>query len=286
MFVIYINKIVSVLQHSTYFMYADDLAILVSHSDPYMVQTLLQLDLNAISSWCDTYRLTVNSDKTHVLWCQSDRDKRNLSILDLELKNRVLRVVVKFNYLGVLIDKHLSFEAQCSRVVNSGNVKLKHLRRLKKHMDQELSLLMYKQMILPSLEYCDFVLESGPVGLVEEVQTIQNHCLRCCLGIVDPRLITRIALHTECKCKWLGQRRKENLLVIMYKHTRDEDNLIVPGRVLRSNVMRKVKLQRPSGQLYRDSPLYRGAMEWDKLTVIEQDTDSCAKFAQLIKEAA
>ena len=74
LFVIYINKIVSVLQHSTYFMYADDLAVAVSHTDPYMVQTLLQLDLDAISNWCDMFRLTVNSDKTHLLWCKSEYD--------------------------------------------------------------------------------------------------------------------------------------------------------------------------------------------------------------------
>ena len=67
LFVIYINKIVSVLQHSAYFMYADDLAVAVSHTDPYMVQTLLQLDLNAVSNWCDMFHLTVNSDKTHIL---------------------------------------------------------------------------------------------------------------------------------------------------------------------------------------------------------------------------
>ena len=186
LFIVYINSVVKVLQHSSYFMYADDLAIAVSHTDPYMVKTLLQADLDAVSSWCDTFRLTVNSDKTHVLWCYSEFDHRNLSAYDVILKGKVLKVVPKFNYLGVLIDSHISFEAHCNKVISSGNVKLKHLRRLKKYMDESLALLMYKQMILPALDYCDFILESASDTLTESLQTIQNHCLRCCLNIFDP----------------------------------------------------------------------------------------------------
>ena len=135
-------------------------------------------------SWCDMFRLTVNSDKTHVLWCKSEYDRRDLSQYELVLKDKRLHVVGKFNYLGVLIDGHLSFEPHCTRVTSSGNVKLKHLRKLKKYMDRELSLLMYKQMVLQSLDYCEFVIEAGPAGLVKGIQTIQNHCLRCCLDII------------------------------------------------------------------------------------------------------
>ena len=64
---------------------------------------------------------------------------------------------------------------------------------------------------------------------------------------------------------------KGKLLSLMYKHSRNPDNLIVPVRVLRSNVMMKLKLQRPGGYLYPKSPLYRGAVEWDKLPPDKQE---------------
>ena len=83
----------TMLQHSSYFMYADDLAICVSHKDPEMLQTLLQSDLNRVSLWCDSFRLTVNSDKTHVLWCQSEGEGRNLADYSFVLNGKVLRVV-------------------------------------------------------------------------------------------------------------------------------------------------------------------------------------------------
>ena len=194
-----------------------------------------------------------------------------------------MSVVSKFNYLGVLLDENLSFAPHSEKVQNSGDVKLKHLRRLKKYMDESLALLMYKQMIMPALEYCDFLVESGPVGLAEGLQTIQNHCLRCCLGIIDPRLITREALHIRCKCNWLWSRRQRNLLSLMYKHTRNPDNLIVPARTLCSNVMMKIKLQRPKGQLYRDSPLYRGSFLWDKVPPNKQEIVTYDLFMNTVK---
>ena len=150
-------------------------------------------------------------------------------------------------------------------------------------MDEPLALLLYKQMILPTFDYCDFVIESGPEGLVGDLQTVQNHCLRCCKGIMDPRDISRIELHTSCSCKWLHCRRKENLLGLMYKHSRVSDNLIAPMRVLRSNVMMKLKLQRPKGNQYKLSPLYRGSFVWDKLHADDQKIATYECFMNKIR---
>ena len=120
-------------------------------------------------------------------------------------------------------------------------------------------------MILPCFEYADFVVDSGPDGCAKSLQTIQNHCLWCCKGIRDPRLITRTALHADCSINRLHERRRLNILGLMYKHSRYVDNLIAPTRVLRSNAKMLMKLQRPKGQLYSDSPLYRGSFYWNKL---------------------
>ena len=69
----------------------------------------------------------------------------------------------------------------------------------------------------------------------------------------------------------------------MYKHTREPTNLIVPGRVLRSNAKMLIRLQRPVGQLYRDSPLYRGSFFWDKLLPAEQKILTHNLFMNKIK---
>ena len=75
-----------------------------------------------------------------------------------------------------------------------------------------------------------------------------------------------------------------NLLGLMYKQSRNPDNLVVPVRALRSNKLMKLKLQRPKGQLYRDSPLYRGSFNWDKLTPERQQIVTLDLFVNTIKK--
>ena len=145
-------------------------------------------------------------------------------------------------------------------------------------MDEELALLLYKQMILPVFDYCDVIIESANDTSVEELQTIQNHCLRCCLGIWDPRDITRIALHAQCDCKMLKNRRERSLLSRVYTISRNPENVTLPARELRNADKVKIKTQRPKGQLYRDSPLYRGSIVWDRLKGPHQRQDTRTKF--------
>ena len=161
-----------------------------------------------------------------MLWSRSYQDNRSFANLGITLSGMTLNVVEKFNYLVVTIDSGLSFLAHGEVLISSGRYKLTNLRRLKKFMDFELSLLLYKQIVLPCFEYWDFVVESGPEDLPKEIQTLQNHCLRCCKGIRNPRLISRTALHAECMIKKLSVRRNINLLSLMYKGSLKQDALV------------------------------------------------------------
>ena len=78
-----------------------------------------------------------------------------------------------------------------------------------------------------------------------EIQTIQNHCLRACMGIWNPLEISRKDLHKLCDCKELCERRSRNLLSLVYTYSKRPDNIVVPTRVLRSNVKVKLKIAWP-----------------------------------------
>ena len=102
----------------------DDLTVVVTNSDPVIVQQLLQTDLECIGEWCNKFQLTINSAKSKILWCYSDKDKVDYSQYALVLKNETLQVVTHFNYLGIIIDCILSMKPQCNKVLSSGNLRL------------------------------------------------------------------------------------------------------------------------------------------------------------------
>ena len=182
-----------------------------------------------------------------------------------------------------MIDNILSFEPQCVKVISSVRLKLSNLRFLRKFVDQELCTLIYKHMILPVLDYGDFVIEGANDEFGDSLQVLQNHCLRVCLSIYDPRLISRKELHALCFCKFLYERRRCSLLNLMYKFSRNPDNVVVPVRILRDNLRIKLKVQRPKDQLYRNSPLYRGYRVWSKLDPNVQASISLGKFMNTVK---
>ena len=278
LFNIYINNIIKNLQHSRYYMYADDLALLVSGKDINIIHQLLQLDLNCVDKWCAEHRLTINAEKTKVLWCFSARKPLNLDDLDFVMKDIPLKTVSHFDYLGVRIDCHLSFTPYCSKVRNSLLNKLYNMRKLRRYMDKSLTLTLYKQMVLPVMDFGDFVIEGAPKLSRACFQTIQNHFLRCCLDVKDPQLLSREVIHELCLCKKLYARRKENLLLIMHKVSLDSDNVIVPTRMLRGNIKVHLKVQKSSAALYDKSPLYRGARYWDMLDPIIQHSPDRLTF--------
>ena len=140
LFIVYINSVVFCLQHATYYMYADDLAIAVCNKDPDIVRALLQDELDRVSNWCSNFKLTVNSDKTHILWCKSETDVRNYGVLDIWLSGKKIHTVDIFNYLGIIIDSRLLFVEHCTKVRVAGRVKLTWLRRIKKYIDFDLAL--------------------------------------------------------------------------------------------------------------------------------------------------
>ena len=74
-----INDIVGCINDVSLYLYADDLAILVSASSVARVKILLQQDLNEISAWCSLNRLTIHTEKTEVMWCHSNHQNPDLS---------------------------------------------------------------------------------------------------------------------------------------------------------------------------------------------------------------
>ena len=208
LFVIYINKLVSVLEHSKFYMYADDLAVMVSSSDVDIAARLLQYDMDSIAQWCTGHKLTINTEKTKVMWCFSDRAVPDLSQGGIVLGGDILEIVDEFSYLGVIIDKHLSFDIFCRKIKANSCVKLEYLRNIMKVADPDLGLCIYKHMILPTFDYGDFIVEGASKDPRKYLQTVQNHCLRACFGIRDPRSITGEELHTRGGCAMLTERRR------------------------------------------------------------------------------
>ena len=100
------------------------------------------------------------------------------------------------------------------KVISNVTVKLKQLRRMRFFLDSKSATLVYKNMILPMLEYGDIFLVGTSIENKKKLQILQNKSLRCALGV--DKYTSKIEVHKEAKLHQLKHRREMHLLCHMY----------------------------------------------------------------------
>ena len=121
------------------------------------------------------------------------------------LNNTVIERVYAFTYLGLTLDPELKFIVHKETASRNIRYKIQQLGRIRKYVDEDTALDIYKGMVLPSFDYVDFVGDRDNVGENRDLQYIQNKALRCIYKVKleeYPRLNT-IQLHEESNCKQL-----------------------------------------------------------------------------------
>ena len=96
--------------------FADDLTLVLCEDSEYRLQRKLDEAMKIIEEWCSKAELAINANKTQVMLVKSKKMNNKLKINEKEIK-----VTNEIKYLGVVIDKKLSW--------------LKHLEHLEKKVE-------------------------------------------------------------------------------------------------------------------------------------------------------
>ena len=143
-------------------------------------------------------------------------------------------------------------------------------------MSKNIALLVYKQTIMPVLEYCGYLL-NGVVQVQHKcLQLMQNRGLRVCLSV--QRLYHIRHLHKDANIDYLSVRFDMQLLLLIHKYVYGDHHdphelglwLQQPaacGRITRSTNTGLLKYPTSRSMAFRKSPLYRGIDLWNKLNV-------------------
>jgi Reverse transcriptase (RNA-dependent DNA polymerase) len=92
--------------------FADDTAIFASGQTPLLVQDHLQDHLNEISDYCKDWKIKINASKTQVIYFS--RCTKNVPLTEINLNGDGIPWSNVVKYLGVHLDKRLTFESQIS----------------------------------------------------------------------------------------------------------------------------------------------------------------------------
>ena len=205
-----------------------------------------------------------------------------LPVLRISINNVLIGNVLSYNYLGVMFDNELGLGRYITAVHTHVQHKLFHLRKIRKFINEFAAFQIYKQTILPLLDYCGFLIMSGNKNDYEALQILQNDALRACIGYPNGYELSRIALHEKAKLSSLYQRWDKQLLMMMHTVSTEEENILIPERQTRQATKIVFKQQKLVSKRYMKSPYIRGINLWGKLTGDTQRLDNKFEYKQAI----
>ena len=186
--------------------------------------------------------------------------------------------VKKYNYLGFLLDCEMSLLPLYKNIEKRLVDKIYMLKKLRKYITYNAALQIHKQTILPILDYAGFLLLLCNKNKKHDLQVIQNDILRFCENKRLQDCVSIEKLHKKSNLLSLEQRRMKQVLVIMYKLSKDIKNRKVTNRVTRTSNKFIFHTDTKIGTKYASSPFYKGTLIWDKLPEETQLAENIFQF--------
>ena len=179
LFLIYINDIVNSSPILSFILFADDTNILLSHKNLGELINIMNLELINVSSWFKCNKLSLNISKTHFMHFQTTHRNLNLPqniiIDDLPLNQKEH---VKF--LGITIDKHLSWGQHVINVSSSIAKGIGILHKLKHFLPAHSLVMIYNALILPYINYCNIIWGNCFKTKLDHIFLLQKKAVRLC----------------------------------------------------------------------------------------------------------
>ena len=273
LFLIYINDI-TINVHSEIRLFADDILLYrtINSSNDHIV---MQNDLNTLTKWANDWKMLFNTSKCNIIQFTTSHNKSKFTYT---MNNTPLTTVEEHDYLGIRLHHHMSWKPHIDRICNKANKLLGFLRRNLSKSPTKIKDYIYKQLLLPTIEYCSSIWDPYHQSDIGKLEMIQHRAARFVLS--KPWLKSEYLHYRDSitdmllSLKWpsLEHRRLHARLMLLFKIL--TDNLIVPSRCL--PILTPVQSTRAHHQLklahiqtridiYRYSFLPRTINSWNNL---------------------
>ena len=286
LFLCYINDLAKTIKDcgACIGLFADDAVIYCSNYDQFFVKTRLEQMLVEIQKWCTLNCINMNIDKTKFCLYGNRKIVATFNDQTIGAENCQISQCHQYNYLGVTLDECLNMKANFNSILKKFSYKIYQFGKIRKYIDISTRVLLYKQTVLPLVEYVSFMLCLSNKHETDKLQRLQNRCLRMCYNVNVPTDVGTAQLHNNARLDKLCVRRDIALLSIMFDlrwNNMYEKKVI---RATRANQGYIFDLNVPHTGLYANSPYYVGGNMWNKLSVKLQNNDRKDQFKKDVKD--
>ena len=153
LFIIYINDIVNATSYFESILYADDTSLIntsINLNDQNEINNL-NFELNKISEWLTTNKLTLSVPKTK--YCLFTTRNKSIGSIKVTINNEQIQKVPEFSFLGVTLNENMSWRSHIDKMSNKISRIIGLLCKLKHILPLFTLKTLYSSLILPHLNY-------------------------------------------------------------------------------------------------------------------------------------
>ena len=192
--------------------YADDILFFCSKPSLAEAQACIQTQMNSLHEWSNQWGMKINISKTKGMIFKRGTEVSPL----IKIDKTSVQFVPKFKYLGMLLDKDLSWKPHINNLKSACIPRLNILKSISNPhwgADRNILLKTYVSLIRSVLDYGSIFYSTAPHYCLKQLDTVQNQALRIALGV---RLTSPIvALEVESNIPPLFIHRKMLMLKYM-----------------------------------------------------------------------
>ena len=183
LFLLYINDLPFALNQGNVTMYVDDTSISYSSKNIEDIKSVLDEELAMLNEWLQSNKLSLNVVKTQSMVVGS---RPNLKKIDDQaivtprfcIGGSQIEIVDQTKYLGVILDKYLSWDQQIRSIRTKVSRALGMLKYSKKFLPTDLLSKMYRSLVEPHFRYCCSIWGCCGETKLQSLQKLQNRAAR------------------------------------------------------------------------------------------------------------
>ena len=209
LFPLLINDVELNLKYSQIILYGDDAVICYSDKNCENIQEHLNSDLELVGNWFSANNSVVNlkKSKTEYVMFGMHRKTSRSSKLDLKINGTQKTESNGYEYLGVYMDKNLSYREYLKKTLKKASSRVRMLSRIRQNIRPFTAEKICKIMVLPVMLYCNNVLLNLSDKYKQKFEDIQNRAKNIVTGSNSPPnwpsvndIRNRRCIHEVFKC--------------------------------------------------------------------------------------
>ena len=208
LFLIMANDLSESCEHTTISCFADDTRVVATVKDQISVNNV-QKDLDAISMWAIENNMTFNEQKFELL--RYGRDKTLINNTNYYSGNgEIIEEKSNLRDLGIRMQNDASFDEHIAKIQATGRRWCSWVLRTFSSRHRDTMLVLWKQLILPRIEYCSPLWAPSKRKDLEKVESIQKTFTAKIEGMRDHNYYERLQILNMYSI----QRRFERFIII------------------------------------------------------------------------